>query len=94
MNAEEAFLPHLEKLHRRFPKLRIVLEHTTTATAVRKVRVARALATATSRGRWADRPALTGAGARRHCRGHHHRPRTQWHGVVGFSLFLSLCVCV
>jgi dihydroorotase len=34
LNAEERFLPELEKLHARFPKLRIVLEHVTTAAAV------------------------------------------------------------
>ncbi|KAJ8604276.1 hypothetical protein MRB53_041874 [Persea americana] len=33
MNAEEAFLPTLEKLHKKFPRLRIVLEHCTTAAA-------------------------------------------------------------
>ncbi|KJZ80305.1 hypothetical protein HIM_00155 [Hirsutella minnesotensis 3608] len=35
---EEAFLPTLKKLHERFPKLRIVLEHCTTAAAVEAVR--------------------------------------------------------
>ncbi|MBT3194302.1 MAG: dihydroorotase [Verrucomicrobia bacterium] len=34
LNAEARFLPELEKLHGRFPKLRIVLEHVTTAKAV------------------------------------------------------------
>lgn len=34
LNAEERFLPELEKLHARFPRLRIVLEHVTTAAAV------------------------------------------------------------
>ncbi len=34
MNAEEAFLPELEAIHAQFPKLRIVLEHVTTAAAV------------------------------------------------------------
>ena len=38
LNAEERFLPELEKLHARFPKLRIVLEHVTTASAVECVR--------------------------------------------------------
>ncbi len=38
LNAEECFLPELEKLHARFPKLRIVLEHVTTASAVECVR--------------------------------------------------------
>ncbi|CAI6096584.1 unnamed protein product [Clonostachys chloroleuca] len=35
---EEAFLPTLKKLHESFPKLRIVLEHCTTAAAVEAVR--------------------------------------------------------
>ncbi|KEY65427.1 hypothetical protein S7711_04321 [Stachybotrys chartarum IBT 7711] len=35
---EEAFLPTLQKLHKRFPNLRIVLEHCTTAGAVEAVR--------------------------------------------------------
>lgn len=38
MTAEHAFLPTLLDLHRRFPKLRIVLEHCTTAAAVAAVR--------------------------------------------------------
>ena len=38
LNAEEAFLPTLLKLHERFPKLRIVLEHCTTAEAVECVK--------------------------------------------------------
>ncbi|KAJ9658732.1 dihydroorotase [Neophaeococcomyces mojaviensis] len=38
LNAEERFLPTLADLHRRFPKLRIVLEHCTTAKAVEAVR--------------------------------------------------------
>ncbi|EME83090.1 uncharacterized protein MYCFIDRAFT_153744 [Pseudocercospora fijiensis CIRAD86] len=37
LNAEEAFLPTLLDLHKRFPKLRIILEHCTTAAAVRTV---------------------------------------------------------
>lgn len=37
LNAEEQFLPTLVDLHRRFPKLRIVLEHCTTAAAVAAV---------------------------------------------------------
>ena len=37
LNAEEAFLPTLLDLHRRFPKLRIVLEHCTTAAAIKAV---------------------------------------------------------
>ncbi|KAH6894097.1 dihydroorotase [Thelonectria olida] len=35
---EEAFLPTLKSLHERFPKLRIVLEHCTTAAAVEAVK--------------------------------------------------------
>ncbi|KAH9898666.1 Dihydroorotase [Xylariomycetidae sp. FL2044] len=35
---EEAFLPTLKKVHERFPNLRIVLEHCTTAAAVEAVR--------------------------------------------------------
>jgi len=38
LNAEEKFLPHLVSLHRRFPKLRIVLEHATSRAAVECVR--------------------------------------------------------
>ncbi|CCK69083.1 dihydroorotase KNAG_0B06560 [Huiozyma naganishii CBS 8797] len=38
LNAEEKFLPALEKLHADFPKLRIVLEHCTTAKAIELVR--------------------------------------------------------
>lgn len=38
LNAEETFLPTLLDLHRRFPKLRIVLEHCTTAAAVEAVK--------------------------------------------------------
>ncbi|WFD30173.1 dihydroorotase [Malassezia sp. CBS 17886] len=38
LNAEEHFLKHLEKIHRQFPRLRIVLEHTTTRAAVECVR--------------------------------------------------------
>ncbi len=34
LNAESTFLPELERLHARFPGLRIVLEHVTTAEAV------------------------------------------------------------
>ena len=34
MNAEASFLPHLKKIHARFPRLRIVLEHATTRAAV------------------------------------------------------------
>ncbi|KIJ56656.1 hypothetical protein M422DRAFT_149407 [Sphaerobolus stellatus SS14] len=38
LNAEEKFLPHLVSLHRRFPKLRIVLEHATSRAAVECVK--------------------------------------------------------
>ncbi|KAB8576181.1 hypothetical protein FH972_025709 [Carpinus fangiana] len=38
LNAEEAFLPTLLDLHRRFPRLRIILEHCTTAAALDAVR--------------------------------------------------------
>ncbi|KAI0796628.1 dihydroorotase [Abortiporus biennis] len=38
LNAEPTFLPHLIKLHQRFPKLRIVLEHATTRAAVECVK--------------------------------------------------------
>lgn len=38
LNAEEAFLPTLLDLHRRFPRLRIVLEHCTSAAALDAVR--------------------------------------------------------
>ncbi|KIX00679.1 dihydroorotase, homodimeric type [Rhinocladiella mackenziei CBS 650.93] len=38
LNAEEAFLPTLLDLHDRFPRLRIVLEHCTTAIAVEAVK--------------------------------------------------------
>jgi dihydroorotase len=34
LNAEPRFLPHLLEIHGKFPKLRIVLEHVTTAAAV------------------------------------------------------------
>ncbi|GJJ07447.1 hypothetical protein Clacol_001649 [Clathrus columnatus] len=37
-NAEEKFLSHLESLHARFPKLRIVLEHATTSAAIECVK--------------------------------------------------------
>ncbi len=37
LNAEARFLPTLESLHRRFPRLRIVLEHCTTSDAVAAV---------------------------------------------------------
>lgn len=37
-NAEEKFLHHLENLHFRFPKLRIVLEHATTSAAIECVK--------------------------------------------------------
>jgi len=38
LNAEESFLPTFKDLHRRFPKLRIILEHCTTAAAVEAVK--------------------------------------------------------
>lgn len=38
LSAEEAFLPTLLDLHRRFPKLRIILEHCTTAAALKAVK--------------------------------------------------------
>jgi dihydroorotase len=38
LNAEERFLPTLVDLHRRFPKLRIILEHCTTAAAIEAIR--------------------------------------------------------
>ncbi|ETN45430.1 dihydroorotase, homodimeric type [Cyphellophora europaea CBS 101466] len=38
LNAEETFLPTLTDLHRRFPKLQIILEHCTTAKAVEAVK--------------------------------------------------------
>ena len=38
LNAEESFLPTLLDLHSRFPKLRIVLEHCTTAVAIEAVK--------------------------------------------------------
>ena len=38
LNAEEAFLPTLLDLHKRFPKLCIVLEHCTTAAAIAAVK--------------------------------------------------------
>ncbi|KAA8651424.1 dihydroorotase [Aspergillus tanneri] len=38
LSAEERFLPTLRQLHERFPKLRIILEHCTTAAAVEAVK--------------------------------------------------------
>ncbi|KAI9659398.1 MAG: hypothetical protein M1821_001656 [Bathelium mastoideum] len=38
LNAEERFLPTLLELHERFPKLRIILEHCTTAAAIEAVK--------------------------------------------------------
>merc|ERR1711988_1074337 len=38
MNAERRFLPFLKDLHKRFPKLKIVLEHASTADAVEVVK--------------------------------------------------------
>lgn len=37
LSAEESFLPTLKDIHKRFPKLRIVLEHCTTAAAIEAV---------------------------------------------------------
>jgi len=37
LNAEAAFLPQLLELHKSFPKLRIILEHCTTAAAIKAV---------------------------------------------------------
>ena len=37
LNAEERFLPTLLDLHKRFPRLRIILEHCTTASALKAV---------------------------------------------------------
>jgi len=38
LNAEESFLPTLKDLHRRFPNLRIILEHCTSAAAIQAVK--------------------------------------------------------
>lgn len=38
LSAEERFLPILSQLHERFPKLRIILEHCTTAAAIEAVK--------------------------------------------------------
>lgn len=38
MTLEEAFLPTLTSIHKKFPKLRIVLEHCSTAAALKAVR--------------------------------------------------------
>jgi dihydroorotase len=38
LNAEERFLPTLFEVHKRFPKLRIILEHCTTAAAIEAVK--------------------------------------------------------
>jgi dihydroorotase len=37
LNAEELFLPTLVDIHKRFPSLRIILEHCTTTAAVKAV---------------------------------------------------------
>ena len=37
MNAESSFLPTLKEIHTKFPKLKVVLEHCTTADAVKAV---------------------------------------------------------
>ncbi|EMC92103.1 hypothetical protein BAUCODRAFT_38128 [Baudoinia panamericana UAMH 10762] len=47
LNAEEAFLPTLLDLHRRFPKLRIILEHCTSAAAIEAVKSCGATVAAT-----------------------------------------------
>ncbi len=47
LNAEQRFLPEVERLHQRFPKLRIVLEHVTTAEAVACVKTLGATVAAT-----------------------------------------------
>ena len=39
LNAEEAFLPTLSDLHQRFPKLRIVLEHISSARSIAAVKL-------------------------------------------------------
>lgn len=64
LNAEEAFLPTLRALHARFPRLRIVLEHCTTAAAVAAVRACGPTVAATITAhhlfltidQWADNP--------------------------------------
>jgi len=38
LNAEEKFLPTLLMLHKKFPRLRIILEHCTSAKAVEAVK--------------------------------------------------------
>jgi dihydroorotase len=38
MNAEQRFLPELQRIHRRFPRLKIVLEHLSSAAAVECVK--------------------------------------------------------
>lgn len=38
LNAEEAFLPTLKDLHKKFPNLRIILEHCTSAAAIQAVK--------------------------------------------------------
>ncbi|CAH7688977.1 hypothetical protein BY996DRAFT_6431673 [Phakopsora pachyrhizi] len=38
LNAEEKFLPQLIKIHKNFPKLRVILEHATTRAAVETVK--------------------------------------------------------
>ncbi|GAA6061031.1 hypothetical protein JCM10212_004605 [Sporobolomyces blumeae] len=38
LNAEERFIPHLREINRKFPNLRIVLEHCTTAAAIEAVK--------------------------------------------------------
>jgi dihydroorotase len=38
LNTEEEFLPALQKLHERFPTLKIILEHCTTGAAINAVK--------------------------------------------------------
>ena len=52
LNAEERFLPNLLKLHDKFPRLRIILEHCTTAKALDAVRSCGPQVAATITGRF------------------------------------------
>lgn len=56
LNAEERFLPHLREINRKFPKLRIVLEHCTTAAAVDAVSLFETVCTRFVRLTFAPRP--------------------------------------
>lgn len=51
LNAEEKFLPTLQSIHQKFPKLRIVLEHCTTKAAVEAVKSCGSNVVATITGR-------------------------------------------